>query len=221
MFRISILCISILFVAQLAMADTSTKKSAKSDTLTYEIINNQILKSIKRSVDVRLSRRASKDQLRNIANEIMTSDDTEYERTFITFYLPDMQVGTGAWATAHSDPNLEIIILGSTEEEFAAMQKQSSAKPGREIIGTWYDEAPYASRKLVLYKENNKLIMESHFKDGSTMIQELIEKKSSLGRRLEEKEGSSFGEFYIINKNGDLEMRDSEGLIATAKKIKS
>ena len=64
--------------------------------------------------------------------------------------------------------------------------------------------------------------MESTFKDGSSMAEELVEKKKSTrGRRLDHKVKSDFGEFYVIANNGDLDMWDSEGLIGSAKKQES
>lgn len=205
----------------LAIADQSEKKSAIPKDVTYKIISDEKMKHVKRSVSILLNRRVSKGILQTIVDEVKRADKASYERTFVTFYLPEMEVGAGAWATAYSNPNLKIEILGSTEEEYAALQKQHTATPGREIIGTWYEEAAYISRKLILFRQNGTLLMESIFKDGSSMVQELIEKPSSLGRRLEEKGGFSFGEFYIIDKDGDLEMRDSDGVIGTARKMAS
>jgi hypothetical protein len=36
----------------------------------------------------------------------------KYERVFICYYLPGMEVGAGAWATGHFNPELEVKVLG-------------------------------------------------------------------------------------------------------------
>jgi len=47
----------------------------------------------------------------------------------------------------------------------------------------------------------------------------LVEKPSPLGQRFDMKEGSSFGDHWVINREGNLQIRDNAGLISTAKRI--
>src|ERR1039458_10482874 len=63
------------------------------------------------------NRTVSEEVLRAIATKLKNSDHGTYERTFISYYLPGMKVGSGAWATSHFDPDLEICILGVRSEE--------------------------------------------------------------------------------------------------------
>lgn len=62
--------------------------------------------------------------------------------------------------------------------------------------------------------------METIYKDGSGGKEELVESSSPAGRRFDPLGGSSAGDHWILDSNGDLQLRDDEGLIATAKKIK-
>ena len=88
------------------------------DDMSYSIIDSTAIAGIKRSLDVRLNKRVTEDTLRAIALKLKSQDSRDYDRTFITYYLPGMTVGAGAWATTHFTPDLEVKILGlSTEEE--------------------------------------------------------------------------------------------------------
>ena len=61
--------------------------------------------------------------------------------------------------------------------------------------------------------------MEWKFKDGSILKQTLVEKPSQLGYRFDEKGGSITGDHWIIDLEGNLQLRDMTGLLSTAKRI--
>ncbi|MCH7702181.1 MAG: hypothetical protein IID37_10880 [Planctomycetes bacterium] len=84
------------------------------DDVSYSIIDSTTMPGIKRSLDVRLNKKVSERTLRALALKLKSQDSRNYERTFIVYYLPDMKVGAGAWATTHFDPDLEVRVLGLT-----------------------------------------------------------------------------------------------------------
>ncbi|MCK4342810.1 MAG: ABC transporter permease [Phycisphaerae bacterium] len=186
--------------------------------VTYTIIKKYVLRSIKRSLDVRLNRKVSEDVLRAIALQLKDSDPNTYDRTFICYYLPGMIVDAGAWATTHFNPNLEVRILGLTVEEEKAL-KQQPDDPSREVIGSWLDERLHFGHRVTIFRQNGKVFMENKFPDGSSGKKEIVEKPSGSARKFEKKAGSSVGEFYLIDKKGDLQLWDQDGLISTARKI--
>ena len=196
----------------------STPSSPIPDDVTFTVINETKLPGIKRSVDIRLNKYVSVDTLTAIAKTVKASDSSNYERTFIGYYLPDMQVNAGYWATTHYNPNLDVQILGLSADAATKL----SAKPettNRDEIGRWLDESPFAGERIVIFRDNGKLFMESTYGDGSSGITEIIESQSSLGRRFKRPGNSSDGFHWFLDSNGDLQLRDDEGLISTAKKI--
>ena len=193
----------------------------KADTIipsdvSYSVIATDDVPGIKRSLDVRLNKKVSKDVLREIAHELKSNDSREYERTFIGYYLPGMTVDAGYWATTHFNPTLDVRILGSslTKEPALATEPVPS---NRVVIGTWLDES--IGSEIAMYRESGTLSMEQKFNDGSSLKEEVVEKSSPLGRRFDKKEGSSFGDHWIIDREGNLQIRDNVGLINTAIKI--
>ena len=186
--------------------------------VTYTIIDKNIVRGIKRSLDIRLNNKVSEEVLLSIAMKLKNSDSNTYERTFIGYYLPDMEVNVGYWATTHFNPDLKVRILGLTAEQEQAL-KQKPKDPSREIIGRWLDERPFAGNRITIFRKDGKVFVENTYKDGSSGTRELLEKKSPLGRRFDRVGESTAGDHWILNSDGNLQLRDNEGLIATAKKI--
>lgn len=84
--------------------------------VSFTVTESHTVPGIKRSLDVRLNRKVSEETLQAIALKLRAIDPRNYERTFITYYLPDMAIGSGAWATTHFNPDLEVRVLGLTAE---------------------------------------------------------------------------------------------------------
>lgn len=172
----------------------------------------------KRTVDVRLLRSLSEEELSTIAYKIKASDTRSYERTFITYYLPGMAVGAGGWATTHFGlfDSPQVRIFAFTEMDKARAWKKAN-QPSDQVIGRWLDRGSFMG-PITIYKKDGKLYLEQQFKDGSQTKKEMVESTSSLGRRFDRKNGSSHGDHFIIQADGHLQLRDREGLIRVARK---
>lgn len=187
--------------------------------LQYSVLKDEAIPGIKRVIEVRLSRSATKDELRAIATKLKHAKPEKYDRTFIFYVLPDWNDSQGAWATTHFDPTLEVRILGLTSDEVAALKNVPPQPSSREILGSWLDDSPMVGCRLTIFRENGRWYMEYTWKGGSSYTAPLIERGTSGGRRFDKPE-STFGDHWIIDFRGDLEIRDNDGLITTAKKIK-
>ena len=214
--------ITILSLLIIGCDDPQQAASSQTPTIPddapYSIIDSNTVAGVKRSLNVRLSKKVSEETLRAIALKLKSQDSQDYDRTFITYYLPGMTVGAGAWATTHFTPELEVRILGLSAEE----EKKLSAEPvpaNREIIGQWLYDTPFLGRRITIFRKSGKLYIERKFKDGSSSNQEILEKKSSLGRRFNAVESSISGDHWVLDASGNLQIRDSDGLLGTAKKI--
>ena len=185
--------------------------------VSYSIINASTVPGLKRSLDVRLNKKVSELTLRAIADGLKSQDTRDYDRTFITYYLPGMAVGAGAWATTHFNPNLELRILGLTAEEEAGLAAERAPR-NREIVGVWFDDRPFSGR-VMIFRESRGLFIEQTFKDGSSLKQELAEKKALSGRRFYPASGSRTGDHWVLSVDGNLQVRDNDGLISTARRV--
>jgi len=185
--------------------------------MSFEIIGSDAVPGVIRNLDVRLSRKVSEQILRAIALKLK-AQPPPYDRTMIYYYLPGMTVGAGAWATTHFTPDLEVRILGLTVDDENKLVTEPEPT-NRETIGRWLDETPFIGSRITIFREKGKLFIEQTYKDGSGHKKELVERKSPLGRLFKEGERSRNGDHWILVSNGNLQVRDNNGLIGTAAKI--
>lgn len=183
--------------------------------INYSIVKEQEFPIYnKTSIEVRLNKATSEDVLKKIGTEIQR-DRKEFSKVYIFYYLPEMIIGNGAWATSHFDPNLKVDIIGGTVEEISKLEAQSVSG---EILKKWKDPDPYIGGMKFLVKEDGKLLMKTVFKDGSERKEVLKESKQN-GRTRYDYENTA-GEYYLILKDGDLELIDDYGSIGKAQVVK-
>jgi len=177
--------------------------------------------NIKASLDVRIYARVTKEKLVAIANELHGFADNKQPRLFIVYYLPEMQVDAGGWATSHFNPTLAIKILGTTKEELARLQKEASTPTGNDVIGRWMDNETAFPGVITLLRKNGAIFKTKTFQDGSKGEDEMVVHKVGSQTRYIEKRFIKLGDYLVITKNGDLAYGDKkEGLWATSPKIK-
>jgi len=193
-----------------------SKASVIPDDVNYSVIHSKVVSGIRKTIDVRLNKKVSESTLRAIALELKSGDSRPYDRTFIVYYLPEMPVGAGGWATTHFDPGLDVRILGLTPEE-ASAGVDSLLPSTREDIGRWSDDRN--GTQIVMYRDHGRPYLEQFFNDGSVLKEELVESLTPLGRRFESKVGSSLGDHWVIDAGGQLQIRDNVGLVYTANTI--
>ncbi len=164
-------------------------RDAIPSDVSFSVINSTTVPGIKRSLTVRLNKKVSKKTLAAIAHKLKVQDPGAYDRTFITYYLPGMAVGSGAWATTHFNPDIDVRILGLT----AQSEKKNIALPAptaAEVVGRWLDSTLFRGSRIVIFRKGGRLFVEQTFKDGGRLETQVIEKKSPLGRRFDKVEGS-------------------------------
>ena len=187
--------------------------------VNYKIIEKSSLKNIKYSVEIELSKKVSEQYLRSLALQIQKKAPQEFERIFILYYLPGMTPGAGAWATSHFNPNLEVKILGLTIGEEEVLKSQPN-NVSNNVIGEWIDETPYIAGKYTFLKRNGKILMVIKFKDGSTLEREMLQFERSGNLAYREQGDNDFGEYYVIESNGNLSAYDNEGFRTIMSQVK-
>ncbi len=196
------------------------------EKVTHKITDTQFVFNGKR-IEVQLSGRLSKDELRALALQLKNADRKEYDRTLIMYYVPGMEAGvdpkqkTGqAWATTHFNPDLEVRILGTTKEEHERLAKEAAKPAGANVIGRWKDDESAFPGIITFSKEGGKVIKTRTFADGSSGKYELLVRTVKNQVRYVRKDDPG-GDYWIITPNGDLACGDAEeGIWATSKKIK-
>jgi len=210
--------LTLVAVLFLVATPESEKLKISSNEIQYTIINEEKYLNIKISLDIRLESEVNKETITKIANELRKDGRRNYQRLFINYYLPGMEVGKGAWALSHFNPNLEVQILGLTKEEKKQLLEKTSPSESN-LIGRWIDQTPYVAGIITISRNANILELAIKYKDGSEASKKLIE-KIVYGQKRWMEEDNVFGEYYVLNNDGNLSIYDAEGLIKTLRKTK-
>ena len=194
----------------------NTVDSEKNITIvpvTYVIGLDDKTRDIKRTVEVELPERVSKQQLEVIANEIKNADKNKYERTFIMYRIKD-EKSVAAWATTHFDPDLKVHFIGLDADQYKALLKMDRTVDG-EKIGEWYATGG-TERVVVIYKKDGQYFETNYFIDDSA---------APVAKKLKYEKGQfSYPDtdenwYFNVNDAGDLEYWGESGNSTTAKKI--
>lgn len=121
-----------------------------------------------------------------------------------------------------------VLQIGARKKKIARANIQSitysevpKPTPPPNISGEWYADGAggqYFSGPIYIFQEGDKMFLKWVFSDGSVLKREVVGKHTQSGIRVDYIEAIGNGDYYIINSNGDLEIRDSMSLIQTAKK---
>jgi len=194
--------------------EVATPIIEKKETIplpSYKVINQDYRKPIKATFNLRLEKQISESEITAIAKHLKSSNP-DYTRYFIFYYLPDMEVGKGAWATSHFNTSLNVNILGLSSEEEEKLN--SVEMPKGKIIGKWFDNSPASENTIIIYQKGGKYLFRQIYKDGSFGDQK-VSKKGNVY-----KYKNNFGEYLKIESDGNLGWYDKTGRFLIAKKMK-
>jgi hypothetical protein len=103
----------------------------------------------------------------------------------------------------------------SHETETVRNTKPTPPIPGREVIGRWREGMPF-NCITEIYEEKNKYFLLYKLDNGGLVTKELTKKGKNTFKVID----SHAGDYFVITENNDLESRDKDGLISTAKPVK-
>ncbi|GEN25411.1 hypothetical protein HCU01_33600 [Halomonas cupida] len=181
----------------------------------YEVISDQVNAPFKRTVEVVLHERVSEDQLEEIGRSIKAMDDEEVERTFIGYRLDSQPSDSAYWGTTHYNPTLNVVILGLTPDEYKALQDFDVAGEYQEIMGSWFIGRGFP-HLLVAYKVDGESFIDEVYADLSTSSSSMVESRTDDGNIRLEKPNNEFGEYFVIDSQGNLQFWSKNGNYFTA-----
>jgi uncharacterized membrane protein YqaE (UPF0057 family) len=180
------------------------------------IIEDTSMGTIKRTVDVRLEQKITEDELRRLGEAIKRNGRKNYERVFITYYLPHQTPGSGAWATTHFDPNIDVRVLGFGADEVPTPQQTDAQKADR--VGRWeYSDA--IGQVFTISRVGTGFSMTVEFKGGGKVVERVTAQREGERVIISPAEPKDSGDYWILDEQKNLLLMDSEGLIGKAMAI--
>ncbi|MDP1623770.1 MAG: hypothetical protein Q8M08_15700 [Bacteroidales bacterium] len=202
------------FLAFVSFAVLVSCTSIPSDvkyTVISEVKNDSINKV---NVDIQLNKKVTEEVLGLIGEKLKADLKLEnYSKIWMFYYLPDMKVGSGAWATTHFTPGIEIKILGATQNQTDTSVKKADEVVGK-IIGKWKEDQ-YTNAVYVIYENNNQTIIRTLFANGQKSDDQLKSSKESSSTRYDYKSEGFNGEYFKVNANNELEFYNKENKLFT------
>lgn len=182
--------------------------------VAWRVLEEHFFGSDKRTIDVMLDGRVSKDVLGEIAKEVKSLEKKEYEITDVNFYIPDQDKKLGCWADSRDSPDMKFLrIVGFTAEEAEHLLKLPLDLPdGSEFIGCWLREEAVVNQRYAIYGLNCRQFLIYWYvndADGShRQTVELREYASTTGRRFKHENSSHF---YEVEPDGTLRIYNEHG----------
>ena len=123
---------------------------------------------VKRSVQVRLGRRIDLQTLRAIAATIKSEERSNYDQTFISYFLPYQETGQGNYATTHYTPELEVRAFGLTLEKADAtlLTTLRDGPAFADVVGWWWADEPDGGIEVISQRDGGFFI-NFFYGDGS------------------------------------------------------
>ena len=224
------LLLSILFLSTLTIACSNGnsdnevyigkyKKEPLPEHFSYKIIedkSNEILD--KNQLSLEISQKISIGQLATLASKLYKSKPKR-KRFYMFYFLPGMKKNAGAWAITHFDPDLKIEILGTSSGDDTKNELKANKRINGEVIGKWKEEQ-YTASYYIIYKRNHKYFLRTISKTGQVFDEELSRQVKDKGIKFVYKQGGYNGEYFVINRQGNLDLYNKEGnKFTTARKI--
>ena len=186
--------------------------------LNYTFIDEIKIHSKKSTINIRIFKESKFDILYNFTKFLYEYFYNDKELIKVFFYLPEMQVGNGAYAMSETDgKNIDVKIYGYTTDK---INELSSILQDENIIGIWKYNL-FGGSLIYLRKDNSNYTLLRFFNDGSKLEKKVIINKVNNQIEIREIETNHFGQYYKVLLNGDLEIWDNEGYINTATAIKT
>ena len=203
----------------LAPVEHGEPLEAFSSSLVSSLVEHDIRPGVKRHVLATLVERVSETDLRRISEAIRLLDNRPYRRTFISYRIEGEATDGMYWAMAEFDPELELTVLGITAEQYAQIHKRYLASDTGRTLGVWVDLSPIVGGRVRLFELEGRMYVETRL--GHVARSEEV-RGSTLesGVRLEPVEVNNAGDHWFLSSSGELEIRDSQGLIARAKRLR-
>jgi len=161
-----------------------------SPKVNYTILRNDSREGI-RSLDVRLNRSVAPATLEEVSREIVDRSKEKCQITYILYYLPDMQIGVGAWSftdTSGGNTTSYHRIGPKVELRFRTLCSDSiiDTNAGDTNIGPTEEELV----EMLTFLEERLLETETEFRNypsrASSYEQKILEVKELLMRKREE-----------------------------------
>jgi hypothetical protein len=200
---------SSVIVVFIILSSCANNSEDPTNILNYSVLRERKV-SNETTIDIRINNEVDKVKITDFTRSYY-KNITRTGNLIIIFYLPQMTIGEGGWASSQSDGSkVEVTILGFSKSQI----DQISQNPKDNALGIWKWSSVGAM--IYLRKDGNNYTLEMLFKDGKSLKKAVSLSRVSGIIVIRQKEKSGLGDYYKIGSKDDLEFWDDEGKSGSA-----
>lgn len=178
----------------------------------YSITKDDFREGRPRKVEVMLPKRLNDTDLAEVAKAVRADTKYKADKTFIGFRV-EGQTDSAYWANVSFDPDYRASLNGLSAQDYQTL-KALGLKAYSNRIGSWLRDGALG-HVMVLYKQNDKYLIDSVFPSGGKNTEHYVGKKQpDGGLRLDDPE-TSFNEHYVVDAKGNLQGWGENGIYMT------
>lgn len=187
----------------------------------YSILETSTNDKSKFTVSVKIDDKYLEDDLINISAKVKSEIDAISQRGTVFFLLPEMSIGNGAWASIQF-PELTVTYFGTVADDKINSSNQENQEyfSEKKYIGIWIDNYSKDGVLIGIREDRNEGYLKEYIDPNtlevSTLSTSLVKIKKK-GKVIFKDEDSIAGEYFILEKNGNLSAYDNQGYILTYK----
>jgi hypothetical protein len=200
-------------------SDNKTIQDYGAKIIDTELYEKGSPETYKTRIYIELENELNKKDLESISYKIREKNN-KTKLVYIIYLLPEMEKSLLGWANAEFTPDFELKINGLKKEKKNILLNISAPDNSSKIIGKWYDSSPYVEKSIIFYEtSDDSLFYKSLSENGK------YEEVKEISKTLNEDKLTRFdyenesGEYFIINKSGNLILKDLKGVITEYDKI--
>lgn len=204
------------------MTEEKLIENKTKENVLYTIINEEVNKTLKKTnLEVRLHKEITEAELKIIAYEIKNKRPN-IDKFWIFYFLPEHSTNNGAWAISHFKPEPDIKILGTTTENTKEVE---NIKVEGKILNKWKDNDPLFPAFIYLIENNNELFIKEIYPKSNNLpnggILDYKVTKIEYKEKIRFNYKNDFGEYFLIEDNGNLSHYNNDGKFKEAIPIKN
>lgn len=200
--------------------NSTENKSFPSSDLLYTVKDVSLNTKRHFNADVTISKRVSEAELIEAARRIRNDIKAKSSKGIVGFYLPEMKIGNGAWATVTFDPNPVVRLYGLSQEAF----EKITLNPEKDCdcIGIWIDNTKGDEVAFRIRRDEKLGFVYEYVSPTNPQRNDIVTQliKGKLNGKTIYRDTEHPEQYFVINKAGDLMIYDNFGYFDTFKKIR-
>ncbi|MGL4396116.1 MAG: hypothetical protein ACRCS9_06225, partial [Hyphomicrobium sp.] len=168
-------------------------------------------------ISIRIPKRLDDAHLQALADTVAARQKAGAQSVqAVLMYLPTMGLSEKPWAVVTLQAPTSIAVFGLTAADVEGFRAHALADR-RDLIGVWLTSPPALTGRLTILRDKRRVFAEWQLRSGEKTVDEVLPSRGGNGRRFEIV--GSAGGYYMIARDGSLQLGENANVIAVAEAL--